>query len=802
MTARPNHSKIDTAALLARVDIVEVIGRYVTDLKKNGVEYEACCPFHTEDTPSFKVTPSKGFFHCFGCGAHGDAIAFLMEHQGMTFHDAVAALGGDTLPAPQAGQAPSARKPAKGSEGDESACPWVPILPVPEEATEPPKAHIKRGLPEQTWCYRDADGKALGYVYRFRTSGGGKEVLPLVYARNEATAAEEWRWMAFHEPRPLYGLDRLAAKPDATVLLVEGERCADAAAEFLPEHAVVSWPGGSKAVKKADWHPLAGRKVIAWPDADAKRVPLTKAEKDALADPEKLAAAQAGKPLHPEAKQPGIMAMEQAAGEILRHGGRARIVKIPPPGEKPDGWDVADAINDGMDADALRAFIGSMRLPEVAAQAAAGNYVAELGGAGTEDWRRQLLRKDDRLIDCRENVYLLLRHHPLWHGVLCLDEFARRIVKRRPAPWDSNTGFVHGVEWSHEDDLRLGLWLAQRECLIVRSQDNLAAAVAWVATESRFHPVRDYLDALVWDGRERLADWLTDYLGVKKSEYAMLAGRLFLIGMVARVYQPGCQMRFVPILEGPQFRGKSSALRILGGEWFGDTTLDLNNKDTYQLVQGRWLYEIGELDSFNRTEATRVKAFVSSQIDRFRAPYERAPRDWPRQGVFVGTTNQDEYFKDTTGNTRYWPLRVEEEDQINLEGLAVARDQLFAEAVALYKRGERWHPTREEQQRLFEPEQADREISDPWQSLIAHWLIGKSTVTATAILTDCLKIEPGKIDSTRQMSTRVGIAMKRLGWVKRRETQGAREYFYEKPKQAIVIQPPAAARQGGCDVPI
>jgi predicted P-loop ATPase len=400
-----------------------------------------------------------------------------------------------------------------------------------------------------------------------------------------------------------------------------------------------------------------------------------------------------------------------------------------------------------------------------------------------DEWRQQLVRKDDKPVDFLGNIYLIVRNHPIWSGVIWLDDFARRIVKRKPAPWDTAASFVPGVEWSNEDNNRLGLWLAQREGLIVRSQDNLAAAVAWVATESRFHPVRDYLDALAWDGQFRLTDWLTDYLGVKKSEYAMLAGRLFLIGMVARVYQPGCQMRFVPILEGPQFRGKSSALRILGGEWFGDTTLDLNNKDTYQLVQGRWLYEIGELDAFNRTEATRVKAFVSSQIDRFRAPYERAPRDWPRQGVFVGTTNQDEYFKDTTGNTRYWPFRVEEDDSINLDGLAAGRDQLFAEAVALYKRGERWHPTREEQQRLFEPQQEDREIADPWQSMIGKWLRTRSSprVMATDILTDCLKIEPGKIDGNRQMTTRVGIAMKRLGWAKRRNPSGAREYYYEQP---------------------
>lgn len=275
--------RIDTAALLARVNIADVIERYVP-LTKAGAEHEACCPFHTEDTPSFKVNAAKGFYHCFGCGAHGDAIAFLREHQGMTFHDAIAALGGDTLPAPQADQSPPVRQSTKRENGDASACPWTPILPVPDHAGEPPKAHIKRGLPERVWCYRDADGRPLGFVYRFKTSTGGKEVLPLAYARNEATAAEEWRWMAFPEPRALYGLDRLAAKPEATVLLVEGEPCADAAAELLPEYAVVSWPGGGKAVKKADWRPLAGRKVIAWPDADAKRVPLSKVEKDALAN--------------------------------------------------------------------------------------------------------------------------------------------------------------------------------------------------------------------------------------------------------------------------------------------------------------------------------------------------------------------------------------------------------------------------------------------------------------------------------------------------------------------------------------
>jgi predicted P-loop ATPase len=406
------------------------------------------------------------------------------------------------------------------------------------------------------------------------------------------------------------------------------------------------------------------------------------------------------------------------------------------------------------------------------------------GNGGDDSWRGLLLRKNDSLQDCRENVYLMLKHHPAWDKVIWVDEFARKIVKRNPAPWETTEQFKSGAEWNEDDDLRLGMWLAQQERLLVRNAANLTAAIGWYSREHTYHPVREYLDALQWDGISRVNDWLTDYVGVKRTEYTQLAGRFFLIGMVARIYQPGCAMRFMPIFEGKQYRGKSTAFRILGGEWFADTPLDLNNKDTYQLIQGVWIYEIAELDAFNRAESTRIKAFISSPKDRFRAPYDRAPRDWLRSTLFGGTTNQDEYFKDTTGNTRYWPLHAEEVDEINLQGLQQARDQLFAEALHLYRHGERWHPTRDEQIRLFEPEQAAREILDPWQSSIAQWLntTTRERVTVLDILGECLHIEVGKIDSARQMSTRVGIAMKRLGWRRERETTGNREWYYTRPK--------------------
>lgn len=416
-------------------------------------------------------------------------------------------------------------------------------------------------------------------------------------------------------------------------------------------------------------------------------------------------------------------------------------------------------------------------------------------------WRRLLYKRDDRLVDCRENVYLTLRHHPAWRGVLHADVFARRIVMRAPPPWwpeDAPLADWHaGVVFSEQDHLRLGLWLMRAMRMLVKSTEAIAAAVGWAASESPFNPVTHWMDGLRHDGTPRLDTWLTDFLGAKPGEYSRLAGRMWLIGMVARAYRPGCQMRVMPILEGPQFKGKSEALRALAAPWFGDTPLNLSNKDTYQQIQGCLIYEIGELDAMNKAEVTAVKAFVSSRSDRFRAPYARAPEDQPRQGIFCGTTNHTEYLKDMTGNTRFWPIKVEEVDDLRLDGLKAARDQLVAEAVACFKAGERWHPTREEQEEFFAPEQEEREIGDPWEERIADWLVtgGRLRATTLEVLTDCLKVEVGKIDSAKSMSTRVGNIMKRMGWVKRREGGQARGWFYASPKAS----PAQLERRGDAD---
>ncbi|MDA8092330.1 MAG: VapE family protein [Betaproteobacteria bacterium] len=754
-------TKIDTDALIARTDIVELIGRYVK-LRKDGAEYTACCPFHSEKTPSFKVNPEKRFYHCFGCGEHGNAIDFLVKHQCLSFKEACVSLGAEV---PESPASAGAEQREETPGGEKKRTPWRVLSPVPTDAPEPPRAHVVRGRPQATWSYRDGAGALLGVVYRFVKSDGGKDVLPCVYAEDPDSAERKWRWLAFPEPRPLYGLERLSdAGLKRPVLVVEGEKCADAAHQALARwFDVVSWPGGGKAVKKADWARLGGRKIVIWPDCDDK--------KD-----------RAGAPIG-EFEQPGWKAANAIAEILAALGCDVRLVEIPKPGEKPDGWDVADAVAEGLTGDALRDWVVS-RLRKPAVEDSAPPHTAGAGPDG--EWRRELIRKPNGALEsCRENVYIYAKHHPSLANQIALDEFSNAIVRTGALPWDHTPG-----EWSDVDDLRMGLWLAQNADMLLRAVDAVRGGIVMAAHDRRVHPVRDALDAMKWDGVGRAACWVEKGLGVPSSEYARRAGTMWLIMMVARIYRPGCKADTVLVLEGPQGAKKSSALKVLTGEaYFGDTPFVMGDKDSFMALRGRWLYEIAELDSLNRAEVTRAKAFLSSAVDSYRAPYSRSYEDHPRQCVFAATTNQYEYLRDLTGNRRFWPILV---GKIDLEWLAAQREQLFAEAVHLFKSGEPWWPEEEEFNRLFKPEIDHRMLDDPWISAIQAWLAEPEValdvrpdgngVSVLDVLSKAIKMEVSKIGAGQQEAKRVGTIMAMLGFRRvKRGSKGRRQWVYIHP---------------------
>lgn len=412
-------------------------------------------------------------------------------------------------------------------------------------------------------------------------------------------------------------------------------------------------------------------------------------------------------------------------------------------------------------------------------------------------WRERLLVKRGQLVDCRENVYWILKEHPVWIGVVAFDEFANRVVKRKPPPWGGELG-----EWTEADDARVGVWFVEQMRYSIKAMNNIMAAVMLAGDEQRFHPVRIYLDSLEWDHQDRVDTWTERYLGVAPTEYSRLAGRFFLLNMIARVMEPGCIMRTVPVLEGPQFRGKSTSLAILGGEWFADTAFQVGSPDAGRGLQGVWLYEIAEMQQFGRAEAAAVKQFVSSRVDHYRPPYGRRHINVPRQTIFAGSINERHYLRDWTGNTRFHPLKCMDAGDLDNEALARDRDQLLAEAYVRFRDGERRYPTQEEQEKYFAPEQEARMQEEAWEGVIFDELERTTykTTDCHTVLTEVLKVEPGRIND--QMMAKVGRILTKAGW---KQTQprvgGGRKRVYNRPDAPPSPAPGAIQEPETDDVP-
>lgn len=765
-------SRIADAAL-ARWNVL--LPNWLWGGKLDGHEFKALNPTRGDNKlGSFSVNVVTGKWADFATGDQGgDLVSLFAYINGLSQKDAAIALAailGIDIGPVNSGHAPakSGDKPKNKSDVTErKKSPWIAVMPVPADAPEPPVAHYVRGRPDVVYTYRDSAGGLIGFIYRFTTSDGGKGTLPVCYCKNSVTGEYGWRWQAFPEPRPLYGLDLLALYPDRDVLFVEGEKCADYARAVLGDlFCVVTWPGGGKAVGKIDWRPLAGRRIFAWADCDAQREKLTRDEKAAGVD-------AASKPLLAENQQPGMRAMLDIRRLLLDLDVSTKFgfVDIPKPGEKPGGWDIADAIDEGMDAEALLAMINTVRPePKQAAHSSAH--------AG-------LFIKNGGIVSCLSNIYDILRDDPQWHGVLAFNEFSYVICKRKPPPFESEPG-----EWDGNDDVQTAMWLT-RNYSFAPDPGKVAEAVEALAKSCKFHPVRDYLGALEWDGVERLDDWITDYVGAPKTPYVMRVSRWFIMGMVARVMQPGIKFDCCLVLEGAQGRRKSSMLRVLAGEWFGDTDLDLHNKDSMNSIRGKWLYEFAELDSLARAEAARQKSFLSRQVDEFRPPYGRRDIRSPRQLVFGGSTNEWSWNKDATGGRRFWPIVCGQD--IDCEGLAAVRDQLFAEAYQLYKQGKRFWPTSEEQRKIFDPEQVQRHEHDSFIDMLEKFVNEQYDLFSMADAAYHLKIEPARL--SRDLQTRIGRALQTLGCTKKEKKTSTSRFWYQPPDQRA--DAPASQDQDG-----
>lgn len=317
----------------------------------------------------------------------------------------------------------------------------------------------------------------------------------------------------------------------------------------------------------------------------------------------------------------------------------------------------------------------------------------------------------------------------------------------------------------------------QEEGLKRIGKDVVHDAVDLVAHEYCFHPVRDYLDDLKWDGQCRISMLFPQYFGTENTSYNQEIGRMFLISMVARIYSPGCKADHLPVLEGPQGALKSTACQMLGGQWFSDHLPDVSDKDASQHLRGKWLIEVSEMHAMSRVETTQLKAFITRQEERYRPSFGRLEVHEPRQCVFIGTTNRDTYLRDETGGRRFWPVKV---GAISLSEMGRDRDQLFAEAVSAYRDGAAWWPDKRFEWDEIIPQQEARFEADAWEEKISTFLTSTIKTTVGQVGEHALGFQTARLGTADQR--RIAAIMERLGWKMTERTMNGR--FWTKRHDA------------------
>jgi predicted P-loop ATPase len=325
------------------------------------------------------------------------------------------------------------------------------------------------------------------------------------------------------------------------------------------------------------------------------------------------------------------------------------------------------------------------------------------------------------------NVLKALNEEPALINLFVYDEMVCTEMLMRPL-------FVNDPNFkprpiTDADITKVQSWLQSSVQFTRLGKNTTHEAIHVHALRNSYHPVRNYLDyvATKWDGKQRVSTWLNVYAGArlimhenKTTGYIEHVGTMFLVGMVARIYIPGCKFDYMPILEGEQGFEKSKMCETLvGEEYFSDQLPDISNKDASMHLRGKWLIEMAEMHAYTRAEISKYKEFMTRRIERYRPVWGRKDVFEPRTCAFIGSTNKLVYLRDETGNRRSWPVATGE---IKIEALKQDRDQLWGEVVYLYRKGVHWWPDRAFEREHIRPQQNARFEPDPWEPLIKKYL--------------------------------------------------------------------------------
>jgi predicted P-loop ATPase len=412
--------------------------------------------------------------------------------------------------------------------------------------------------------------------------------------------------------------------------------------------------------------------------------------------------------------------------------------------------------------------------------------------ARSADWQGMLQKTPKKqILGNLHNVIIALRHAPEFDGVFRFNTFGQTVQVAKSPPWYEPWKTFEPHELLNVEYSYARKWLQGQD--IQASKGDVESAVIAVAHDDQFHPVRDYIGGLQWDGVARLDTWLIDHVGADDTDYTRAVGARFLIGAVARVMRPGCKLDQMMILEGPQNLGKSKVFKVLGEPWFTDCMPDVGSKDAMIQLQGVWIIEQAEMHNMTRADVSRMTSFMTTTHDRFRAPYDRHPEKHARQCIFAGSINPNGngYLKDETGRRRYQSVECavgwKKGRPIDIDRFTEAKDQLWAEARVRFERGEAWWLDTFELTEAAEVVADTRYDADVWTDAVLAWAETKASATNAEVLELALGLK--KIELTKANEMRVGGILRQAKW--ERKQGGDRKMRYWNPK------PPAEPEQVG-----
>lgn len=606
------------------------------------------------------------------------------------------------------------------------AYPVVAAKSKPKAIKPPPNAQEPGDVlnsdllkPSYKWVYRDHDSRPLFYIYRYDTSDGGKDFRPYCY-----TDSGKWSAQAWPSPRPLYNLDKIIANRDKPILIVEGEKTADAITSMTKAYIATTWPGGAESVKQFDTEPLKGRKLLLWPDADT----------------------------------PGLKAMDFLASKLLKDAEEIKIIRP----DRNSGWDAADAVADGWTYQDFKAWASKdgiceklskpLEAKKVEAELVDDEKVSDSPEIMAEQLGLsvKLIGGKSYIIPNASNAKIVLSEHKNFKGKFWFDEFYKK-------------GFTtyFGKKEPLEDDSIKKLWILfqHKYGFETMAKPNFFDAMDVACLEDIRNEPREWLESLKWDGEKRVEEFFIRAYGTEDNEYTRKVSQNFFVAQVARINKPGCKFDNMVILEGVQGTGKSSSLKALvGDKWFAEPQAGLDNKDFEGSLLGKLIIEFAELNHFKKAENTLIKKKLSCSVDNFRLPWDRRVKDVPRTCIFVGTTNDERYLQDETGGRRFWPVKT---TTIDMKYIQDNREQLYAEALILYREGFEYYSVPE----MAKDEQAARLSVHPWEDIIRAWLDTQPSVQQHRTDEIWKFALEGNFDRlTDSISKQIAKAMKAIGW--------------------------------------